>query len=259
MTAWPDSFDLAATLTCGQCFRWRENGDGSFSGVAAGRALTVRPDDPGEALADPFWRDYFDLSLDYGAIRDELAALSPALAEAAGYAPGIRVLRQEPWEALCSFILSQNNNIPRIMGIVDRLCASFGDPLPGGGFSFPGPERLAALSPEELAPLRCGFRARYVADAARKVAGGLDLEALREAPLPEAREALQTIDGVGPKVAECALLYGLHRLDAFPLDVWMRRAMQTLFPGLSPQDFGPYAGIAQQYIFHYSRRHPELF
>ena len=96
-------------------------------------------------------------------------------------------------------------------------------------------------------------------DAARKVAGGLDLEALRTAPLPEAREALQSIRGVGPKVAECALLYGLHRLDAFPLDVWMRRAMSSLFPGCAPETFGPYAGIAQQYIFHYSRRHPELF
>lgn len=259
MSAWPEPFDLAATLTCGQCFRWRENPDGSFTGTAAGRTLTVRPDDAGEAFSDPFWRGYFDLDLDYGAIRDGLSSLSPALAEAASYAPGIRILRQEPWEALCSFILSQNNNIPRIMGIVDRLCASFGDPLADGGFSFPGPERLAALSPEDLAPLRCGFRARYVIDAARKVAGGLDLEALRTAPLPEAREALQSIHGVGPKVAECALLYGLHRLDAFPLDVWMRRAMASLFPGCAPETFGPYAGIAQQYIFHYSRRHPELF
>ena len=259
MTAWPSPFDLPATLTCGQCFRWRENADGSFSGVASGRMLTVRPDTPGEWLGGPFWRRYFDLDLDYASIREELSALSPALAEAAAYAPGIRILSQEPWEALCSFILSQNNHIPRIMGIVDRLCAAFGDPLPGGGFSFPGPERLAPLSPEDLAPLRCGFRARYVIDAARKVAGGLDLESLREAPLPEARQALQAIDGVGPKVAECALLYGLHRLDAFPVDVWMKRAMAALFPGETPERFGPFAGIAQQYIFHYSRRHPELF
>ena len=113
---------------------------------------------------------------------------------------------------------------------------------------------------EDLAPLRCGFRARYVLDAARRVAGGeLPLDEVAVLPLPEAREALRTIDGVGPKVAECALLYGMHRLDAFPLDVWMRRAMQTLFPGKSPDFFGPFAGIAQQYVFHYSRLHPELF
>src|SRR5699024_513061 len=146
---------------CGQCFRWRENADGTFTGVASGRRLTVSPD---AAPDDPFWRDYFDPSLDYASIRRELAARSPVLAEAAAFAPGIRILRQDPWEALCSFILSQNNNIPRIMGIVERLCEAFGDPLPGGGFSFPPPERLAPLSVSDLAPLRCGFRARYVLD-----------------------------------------------------------------------------------------------
>lgn len=256
MTAWPDAFDLAATLSCGQCFRWRENADGTFTGVASGRRLTVSPD---AAPDDMFWRDYFDLSLDYASIRRELAGLSPVLAEAAAFAPGIRILRQDPWEALCSFILSQNNNIPRIMGIVERLCEAFGDPLPGGGFSFPPPERLAPLSVSDLAPLRCGFRARYVLDAARKVSSGLDLAAAGRLPLPEARQALWEIDGVGPKVAECVLLYGLHRLDAFPVDVWMRRAMDALLPGVSPESLGPYAGVAQQDLFHYSRRHPELF
>lgn len=260
MSDWLGPFDLAATLTCGQCFRWREGEDGSFSGVAFGRTLTVSEESAGQAAEDPLWRSYFDLDLDYGAIRRELSALSPELETAASFAPGIRILRQDPWEALCSFILSQNNNIPRIMGIVDRLCENFGEPLPEGGFLFPEPERLAGLSVEDLAPLRCGFRARYVLDAARRVAGGeLPLDEVAVLPLSEAREALQTIDGVGPKVAECALLYGMHRLDAFPLDVWMRRAMQTLFPGKSPDFFGPFAGIAQQYVFHYSRLHPELF
>ena len=260
MSDWLGPFDLAATLTCGQCFRWREGEDGSFSGVAFGRTLTVSEESAGQAAEDPLWRSYFDLDLDYGAIRRELSALSPELETAASFAPGIRILRQDPWEALCSFILSQNNNIPRIMGIVDRLCENFGERLPEGGFSFPEPERLAGLSVEDLAPLRCGFRARYVLDAARRVAGGeLPLDEVAVLPLSEAREALQTIDGVGPKVAECALLYGMHRLDAFPLDVWMRRAMQTLFPGKSPDFFGPFAGIAQQYVFHYSRLHPELF
>ena len=256
----PGPFDLAATLTCGQCFRWEEGEDGSFSAVAGGRELTLSPLAPEKAAgADPFWRRYFDLDLDYGALRQELAALSPVLAEAAAFAPGIRILNQGPWEALCSFILSQNNNIPRIKGIVARLCACFGQPLPGGGRSFPGPEALAGLSPEDLAPLRCGFRARYVIDAAQKVCGGLNLEELRPLPLAEAREALMTITGVGVKVADCTLLYGLHRLDAFPMDVWMKRAMAVLFPGKQPEDFGPAAGVAQQYIFHYSRCHPELF
>ena len=259
MSDWLGPFDLAATLTCGQCFRWREGEDGSFSGVAFGRTLTVSEESAGQAAADPLWRSYFDLDLDYGAIRRELSSLSPELETAASFAPGIRILRQDPWEALCSFILSQNNNIPRIMGIVERLCEAFGDPLPGGGFSFPPPERLAPLSVSDLAPLRCGFRARYVLDAAGKVSSGLDLAAAGRLPLPEARQALREIDGVGPKVAECVLLYGLHRLDAFPVDVWMRRAMDVLLPGVSPESLGPYAGVAQQDLFHYSRRHPELF
>lgn len=257
MTTWPQPFDLAATLTCGQCFRWKRNADGSFSGVAGGRMLTVSPQSPGDALGDPFWRRYFDLESDYAAICAGLAAQNPVLAAALAETPGVRILRQDPWEALCTFILSQNNNIPRITGIVERLCDCFGDPLPGGGRSFPGPERLAACSVEDLAPLRCGFRASYVLDAARRVAGGLSLEEIGRLPLAQAREALRQIRGVGPKVAECALLYGLHRLDAFPVDVWMNRAMASFFPGVQPETFGPYAGVAQQALFVYSRNHPD--
>ena len=261
----PD-FDLRETFLCGQCFRWEEEPGGSFRGIVRARALRVYRDGDvlvlEEASVEDYlslWRDYFDLGLDYGALRRAFSGMGPVLREAARYAPGMRILRQEPWEALCSFILSQNNNIPRIRGIVDRLCACFGRPVEGG-FAFPSAERLALLSPDELAPVRCGFRAKYVIDAAKKVASGeVDLEQARLLPLPQARESLMRIVGVGPKVADCALLYGLHRLEAFPMDVWMRRAMDTLFPGRTPADFGPYAGIAQQYIFHYSRMHPELF
>lgn len=142
-------------------------------------------------------------------------------------------------------------------------CAEIlGTPLPGNGgldFSFPAPDRLAGLSPEDLAPLRCGFRARYLLDAAEKVSRGLSLEELRILPAEESRQALMGILGVGRKVADCTLLYGLHRLEVFPVDVWIRRALDVLFPGKSPESFGPYGGIAQQYIFHYSRLHPELF
>ncbi|WP_050697058.1 DNA-3-methyladenine glycosylase family protein [Anaeromassilibacillus senegalensis] len=247
-------FDLHATLECGQCFRWDRQPDGSFQGVAGGRVLRVSNDNLETALQDPFWRTYFDAARDYADIRQELSSLDAALARAAAYAPGIRILNQDPWEALCSFIISQNNNIPRIKGIISRLCASFGDPLEEGVFDFPTPERLAALDEEALAPLRCGFRARYILDAARKIASGaVDLEQARRIPVDEARASLMTIVGVGPKVADCALLYGLHRLDAFPMDVWMKRAMKELFPGKTPADFGPNAGIAQQYIFHFVR------
>ena len=119
---------------------------------------------------------------------------------------------------------------------------------------------MASLEPDDLAPIRAGFRHRYIIDAARKVhSGEIDLEALRELPYDEARAALMRITGVGVKVADCVLLYGLHRMESFPLDVWMKRAMATLFDGLDPGAFGEYAGIAQQYIFHYARTHGELF
>ena len=173
------------------------------------------------------------------------------------YAPGIRVLHQPAWEALAAFIMSQNNNVPRIKGIIERLCTAFGDPL-AWGYDFPPPERLAGLGEEDLRVLRCGWRWEYLLDAAEKVASGLlPLDQVAVLPLPEARQALQSIKGVGPKVAECVLLYGMGRLEAFPLDVWMKRAMKILFPGKKPEDFGPYAGIAQQYIFHYCRTHPD--
>lgn len=165
------------------------------------------------------------------------------LQECLRFAPGVRILRQEGFETLISFLFSQNNNVPRIKGIIERLCCSFGDPIGEGLYGFPSPERLAALSEEELAPLRCGWRGAYVLDAARKVASGtVDLKTAASLPMGEARQALQTIKGVGPKVAECVLLYGLGRLEAFPLDVWMKRAMAQFFPGYTPESFGPYAG-----------------
>ena len=206
------------------------------------------------------WADYFDLSLDYGAIRRSLCELHPILREAAQYAGGIRILRQEPFEALCTFIISQNNNIPRIKGIVERLCENFGKQLPDGCYTFPDANRLANLTQDALAPLRAGFRARYLLDAARKVnSGAVDLERCRSLPYEEARAELMRITGVGVKVADCTLLFGLHRTEAFPVDVWMRRALDRLFDGMQGSDFGEYAGIAQQYIFHYSRMHPQLF
>jgi N-glycosylase/DNA lyase len=259
-------FNLAQTLNCGQCFRWNAQPDGSYFGAAFGHTLHVAQTDHAILLMDcterefrQIWCDYFDCDFDYGEVRRALTHNDPVLAQAAKFAPGMRILRQDPWEALVSFIISQNNNIPRIKGIVDRLCNLFGEPL-GEVCSFPSAERLASLTESDLAPLRSGFRAKYILSAAQHVASGdIELEALRTMPIDEARQKLMTIHGVGPKVAECALLYGLHRLEAFPMDVWMKRAMAALFPGKTPADFGEYAGIAQQYIFHYSRNNPQLF
>lgn len=258
--------DLEQTLDCGQSFRWVKQPDGSFSGVAFDKYVNISLDGTDMTIKNAsdedyeLWRNYFDLDLDYGKIKSDISKLHPVLEEAAKYAPGIRILRQEPYEALCTFIISQNNNIKRIKGIVQRLCENFGDEIAEGVYSFPTAEKLAKLTPEDLAPIRAGFRNRYIIDSAKKVSSGeVDLELCKTADYDTARAELMKITGVGVKVADCALLFGMHRVEAFPVDVWMKRAMEKLFPGMTANDFGEYAGIAQQYIFHYSRMHPELF
>ena len=256
-------FDLKATFTCGQAFRWRPLPEGGWRGVALGKACEIAQWQGGVVLwgssmeeFQRLWRPYFDLDRDYAAIRAQLAR-DPVFARAAAYAPGIRVLRQEPWEALCSFIVSQNNHIPRIQWILDQLCRQFGRPLGGDCFAFPAPQALAGRTEAELAGLRAGYRARYLLDAAQKVAGGqVDLDLAARLPLPEARAELMRILGVGRKVADCALLYGCGRLECFPADVWVKRALSQLFPRGLPEWIAPYGGIAQQYLFHYVRTCP---
>ncbi|MEE1056153.1 MAG: DNA glycosylase [Acutalibacteraceae bacterium] len=261
------SFSLEQTLDCGQCFRWEKTLPNTYQGIAYGKLLTISQNNDEITLHnctkadfENIWYDYFDLTTDYDRVRQELALLHPVLNEAQKYAPGIRILNQEPWEALCSFIISQNNNIPRIKGIISRLCETFGEKLADGSYTFPSAEKLSACSVDDLAPLRSGFRAKYIIDASQKVASGeIELNIVKELPVCEARNELIKIKGVGPKVADCTMLYGMGKKECFPLDVWMKRAMSILFPELTPQSFGVNAGIAQQYIFHYSRMNPQLF
>lgn len=257
-------FDPDVTFDCGQSFRWERQQDGSWSGIAYGRFLTVQRQGGSLFLVgandddyEQIWKPYFDLDRNYSNIKKILSGDS-VLEAALEFAPGIRVLRQEPWEALCSFIISQNNNIPRIKGIVSRLCETFGDKIGDGLYSFPPVEKIAGLSQVDLAPLRSGFRAGYILDAAQKVAAGqIDFEALSEMPLEDARKRLQIIKGVGPKVADCALLFGCGRLDSFPVDVWIKRVLAKFYPNGFPQEYMRYGGIAQQFLFHYARRCPD--
>ena len=254
------AFSLKSTLECGQCFRWRAEPDGSYCGIAGGRRLRLRQD--GSILSffdttgeefDRIWRKYFDFDTDYPAIYRSLCSDS-VIRRAYEYTGELHILRQEPWEGLCSFIISQNNNIPRITGIIERLCSGFGEPLPEGGHAFPAPERLAGLKPEDLAELRAGFRAKYILDAAGKVADGrVDFGRIAAEDLDAARQELRQICGVGPKVAECALLFGLYRLEAFPVDVWMKRVLKWFYQTGFPETARPYGGIAQQVLFHYVR------
>ena len=253
----PDVFSLPLCLDCGQAFRWEQQNN-TFCGVAFGKYLKIEETDSelifyntDKADFEKIWKPYFDLDTDYRQIVSTYDEEN--LVKAVTEYSGIRILRQEPWEALCSFIISQNNNIPRIKGIVSRLCEKFGENI-GGGFTFPSAESLAYLTPEDLSPLRAGFRAKYIIDAARKVTDGtVDFQKIDESPIEFGREELIKIKGVGAKVAECTPLYGFHKLSAFPVDVWVKRIMAEMYPNGLPDCMKGTEGIAQQYLFHYRR------
>ena len=252
------NFNLAQSLDCGQSFRFTEK-DGIWQGIAFGRVLKVKQEKDTllfygcNTVQAKHWIHYLDLERDYESIK-MLLCRDTTLKKACEYAGGIHILQQQPWEALCSFIISQNNNIPRIKGIVSRLCENFGRQIAPGLFAFPSAEELACLQEEDLACIRTGFRNRYILDAARKIATGvINLEEMRDMESALAREQLMQITGVGPKVADCVLLYGLGHIDICPVDVWMRRILEQYYPNGLPTYAKPFAGIAQQYLFHYAR------
>lgn len=265
-----DCFDLKKSCTCGQAFRWRE-AQGGFLGVVRGQAVLALQEEDGVKLrgvspaSAAMWAHYFDLGRDYASIEKETMA-DERLACCFPAAHGIRVFNQEPYEALISFIISQNNNIKRISGIIERLCAKCGEPIEFMGetlYAFPSAERIAALTLDELTALGAGYRAPFIKAAAERMLAGFDLEALRDMTLSEARAELTSLLGVGPKVADCVLLFSLQHSDAFPIDVWIDRAMKALFfEGNKVKKtelyeavdrLGEYSGIIQQYIFQYAR------
>ena len=267
--------DLATTLHSGQVFGWRWEG-GWWNGTVAGHLVLLRERRDGleyrtslrptKALAPVLCR-FLRLDDDLPAIQKELGR-DPLVAEAIGGHPGLRLLRQDPWECLTAFICSTHSNIPRIAGIVERLSVTYGVPVSMGRLTRharPGPEALAEAGEARLRELGLGYRARYLAGSAAMVASGqIDLEALREASYAEAHEALRTLPGVGEKVADCVLLFSLDKLEAFPIDRWVRRAMEEWYldgvqlsyqaMGVWAQErFGPQAGYAQQYLFYHRR------
>ena len=252
-------FSLPLILDCGQAFRWAES-EGIWRGVAMGKELRLKQEndeliffDTSKQEVENIWLDYFDLKRDYTAICKKLCE-DESLKNACECYAGIRVLKQDEWETLVSFIISANNNIPRIKGIIERLCETFGEKLPTGGYTFPTAEVLSKLSVEDLAPLRAGFRSKYIIDAAQKVASGeVNLQELKAKSSDEIREGLMRIKGVGVKVAECTLLFGFGDVDAFPIDVWVRRLVGELYPNGLPECMKGVSGIAQQYLFHWRR------
>lgn len=253
-------FDLEASFFAGQCFRWKKVGDTAYEGVVKGRLLQVYERDGGVYLQGvpkgefyPFYAHYFDLDTDYDAVKATLVK-SKVMARAVAYCPGMRLFHQEFWETLCTFIISQNNNIPRITSIVEKLCALFGQEVAPGHFSFPSAQVVAALQLEDLAPLKAGFRGKYILDAAQKVAAGtVCAQTCRRLALEEAVEHLCQIKGVGVKVAQCTLLYGAEHPTAFPEDVWMKRVVTRYFKGRLPKAVLAHPGIAQLFLFYYIR------
>lgn len=225
-----ESFSLPRTLDCGQAFRWEELRENCWHGIAFNKYLKIEKLSNGTIVLhnttqeefNNIWVKYFDLERDYEEIINAVSG-NKILKEASKFGRGIRVLNQEPWETLCSFIISQNNNIKRIKGIISRLCESFGEEI-NGYYTFPTPEKIASLTLEDLSVLRAGFRAKYILDAATKVAKReINLDSLKNLPIDDARNELMKIKGVGPKVADCALLFSHGHIEAFPKDVWIDR------------------------------------
>lgn len=263
-------FDLEQTFMCGQCFRWNKTSENSYTGVACGKVLKISVLDGVIVLhltsCDDYyniWEKYFDLPRNYGEIKKALA-ISEVMQKAISAGSGIRILRQDIWETIVSFIISASNNIPRIKKIITALCENFGEPLSDGLYSFPTPDRLRGITADELAPIRAGFRAKYIADAVSKIASGeVDINSLDDMDTIAAKKELLKINGIGNKVADCILLFALGRMEVFPVDVWIKNTMCKLYPDrcstilsirtAGPEIFGSFCGIAQQYLFYYAR------
>ena len=267
-------FALAPTLESGQAFRWRGSGD-VFEGVVFGNVVKVRQTDDGveftcgpddEKHLAPLLSDYLGLGADLPAVYGSMSH-DPRVSGAIDRYRGMRILRQDPWECLVCFICSSASNIPRISRNVEDICASFGRPIPADGSTrrtFPTPHELAEAGERRIFELGLGYRAAYLAKTAKAVAdGAVDLMSLREEAYGDALSALTALDGVGDKVANCVMLFSLDQTSAFPVDVWIKRALQEWYSDAgvnkmslpkmrlwAQQYFGEYAGYANQYLFH---------
>lgn len=260
-----DRFSISKIFDCGQSFRFDPAGNG-IEGVAMGRFLRFEQPSPDTVIISGItlsefvekWKNYLALDADYENIdRDIITRLNndTTITRAIEYGSGIRILRQDGWEALCSFIVSQNNNIPRIKKIIENMSKTFGENIDGIHYAFPTPEALCEAGPDRIFELKTGFRAKYIYDAAKKVADRtVDLSLIPQMSTAEAAEYLMQIKGVGLKVASCALLFGFNKTDAFPVDVWVKRVLDKYYPqGLDLNNLGDNAGMIQQYLFYYER------
>lgn len=264
-----ENLDIKQIAESGQCFRMNALEDNKYRTVAYGRYIELTQIDETtvdfsctEEEFNEIWKDYFDLSYDYKRIVDRLlSGKDEFLKKSADFGKGIRILRQEPFEALISFIISQNKNIPAIKTCIEGICREYGEPVktPQGimneYYTFPTPEALAFANREDLRKLKTGYRDEYIIQAARAVyEGELDLQALVESSHEVAVEAFMRLKGVGMKVANCVSLFGLHHIEAFPVDVWIKKILDDVYDGKFDLNlYSGYAGIVQQYMFYYIR------
>ncbi len=270
----PRGLDLDATLTSGQAFSWKRTTDGRWRGWIDGRPCLVwRHDEVLRAVGPDLTHEavtrYFGLD---GPLREIFASFpdDPWLAQAREFSPGLRVLRQDPWETLCNFICSALKQIVQIAQINAELRRALGEPVGPELHAFPTAARLAHATEAQLRACKLGFRARHLFVAARQIAQGeVSLEQIATMRTFEAREALMRIQGVGEKVANCVLLFAYGRLEAFPIDVWVERVLRQLYfkgstrvklarmADFSRDHFGPHGGYAQQFLFHWIRNDPK--
>ena len=275
-----NSFELKDIFECGQCFRWNMQNDGSYIGVFGNNVLRVQKQENKvtfsgvcEGNIKEVVNNYFDLNRDYEKIKNTLSGIDDNLKTSVEYGQGIRILNQDLWETIISFIISANNNIPRIKGIIERLAKNYGDKIVWKGhefYTFPTPEQLKDVSVEDFRKLGLGFRDIRLYETTHMILDGkVDLDALQnEKDTNKVREELLSLSGVGPKVADCILLFStLKRFEVFPIDVWVRRVMNELYiknedenkvnkkaiVQIAEEKFGPLAGLAQQYLFYWKR------
>ena len=261
-----DNFNLKQIADSGQCFRMNEIGNNTYSIIAYDRYIELRHinDNTIDISCDEeeykaIWYEYFDMGYDYGKVCENLIhGDDEFLSDAASYGSGIRILKQEPFEILISFIISQNKNIPAIMSSIESICKMFGEERTSGlltYYTFPTAKALSKASLDDLREARLGYRDKYVQNASKQVASGeLDLEELKNMDHELAYKELNNIFGVGPKVANCVSLFGLHHLDMVPVDVWIKRILKEIYDNnFDWNKYKDYAGIVQQYMFYYMR------
>ncbi len=258
-----DNFNLEQICQSGQCFRMFREGDNLYSVIAGERYLEIEQRNAecvfycDESEFEDFWKPYFDLDGDYASYIGEIDSGDTYLSEAASFGWGIRILRQDLWEMIVTFLISQQNNIARIHRCIQNICERYGEKkesIQGKVFyTFPTPESLAGLAEDALMECNLGYRSKYVVRTAGSVVNGdVDLEALRGMPYKEAREELLKLYGVGAKVADCICLFALHHLQAFPIDTHINQALEGHYQtGFPCERYEGYQGVLQQYIFYY--------